>query len=87
MNYTVEISPAAQRQIKKLPAPVQLEILSLLTELQSDPRAPGVKKMVGEENLYRIRAGKYRILYEIYDQVLLIVVAQVGHRRDIYGSR
>lgn len=87
MNYTVKISPAAQRQIKKLPAPVQLEILSFLTELQSDPRPPGVKKMVGEENLYRIRAGKYRILYEIYAQVLLIVVAQVGQRSDIYRTK
>ena len=40
--------------------------------------------MVGEENAYRVRVGKYRILYEIYDRLLLVVVVQVAHRREVY---
>lgn len=87
MTYTVEISPAAQRQIKKLTESIQLQIIEELSKLEIDPRPVGVQKMSGEENLYRIRVGDYRILYEISDRVLLVVVVKVGNRRDVYRRR
>jgi len=84
MTYQVEIAPAAKRQIKKLAQPIQKLIIERLEELATDPRPPGVLKMEGEESFYRVRVGDYRIIYEIQDQALLIVVVKVGHRGDVY---
>ncbi len=84
MTYEVEITPAAKRQIKKLTKSVQGLIVERLEELAENPRPDGVLKMEGEENLYRVRVGDYRIIYEIQDRVLLIVVVKVGHRSNVY---
>jgi mRNA interferase RelE/StbE len=84
VTFQIEIKPAAQRQIKKLPPSIQEKIFQALEELKFEPRPSNAKKMVGEENAYRVRVGKYRIVYEIYERVLLVVVVQVGHRREIY---
>jgi len=87
VTYTVEIKPAAQRQIKKLTLSIQAQIIQELEELELDPRHPGVLKMSGEENTYRVRVSKYRIIYEIYDRILLVSVIKVGHRSKIYRRR
>lgn len=52
--------------------------------LAEQPRGPGVEKLVGLDDTYRVRVGDYRILYEIDDGVLLILVVRIGHRRDVY---
>lgn len=84
MAYQVEITPAAKRQIKKLVKQTQELIIQRLEQLAVNPRPPGVLKMEGEENLYRVRVGDYRIIYELQDRVLLIVVVKVAHRGDVY---
>lgn len=84
MTYSVEIAPAAKRQIKKLSKDIQQLVIERLEQLAEIPRPPGVLKMEGEESLYRIRVGDYRIIYEIQDRMLLIVVVKVGHRSRIY---
>lgn len=84
MPYRVELVPAAQRQIKKLSLDVQQRILMAIEALAANPRPDGVKKMQGEENLYRVRQGDYRIIYQIQDKALLVVVVKVGDRRDVY---
>lgn len=84
MNYEVEIAPAAKRQIKKLPLDVQQKVVAKLEELAFEPRPDGVIKLEGSDNLYRIRLGKYRIIYEIQDDLLIITIVKVKHRRDVY---
>lgn len=84
MTYEVEITPAAKRQIKKLTKSIQQLIVERLEELVENPRPPGVLKMEGEENLYRVRVGDYRIIYQVQDRMLLIVVVKVGHRGNVY---
>ncbi len=84
MTYEVEITPAAKRQIKKLTKSIQQLIVKRLEELVENPRPPGVLKMEGEENLYRVRVGDYRIIYQVQDRMLLIVVVKVGHRGNVY---
>lgn len=86
MSYQVEITPAAKRQIKKLVESVQLAIIERLEQLSTNPRPPGALKMQGTESLYRIRVGDYRIIYEIQDRTLFVVVVKVGHRGDVYRS-
>ena len=84
MAYKVEITPAAQRTIKKLPKNIQRLIIAKIELLANDPRPGGVVKLSATESLYRVRTGDYRIIYEIQDKILLIVITKVGHRRDVY---
>jgi mRNA interferase RelE/StbE len=82
MAYTIEIAPAAERQLKALSKTLQHRIIQHLLDLQTEPRPSGVKKL--DDDTYRIRAGDYRVIYQIADQPLLILVLKIGHRRDIY---
>lgn len=84
MTYQVEIAPAAKRLIKKLTPTLQLAIVKRLEELSLEPRPTGVVKLEGSDSLYRVRLGDYRIIYEIQDTQLLVVVVKVGHRSDVY---
>ncbi len=83
-RYTVRFSPAAGRDFRKLPSSVQAQIQPDIDALATEPRPSGVTKLKGEENLYRIRSGVYRILYSIEDDVLRVLVVKVGHRSDVY---
>ena len=84
MSYTVQLAPAAKRQLGKLERSIQERIVRCLEKLEKDPRPPGVDKMEGDESTYRIRMGEYRIVYEIRDKILVVLVLKVGHRREIY---
>jgi len=85
MPYTIVLQPRAARQIDKLTPDVQRRILSALEKLKSEPRPMGYKKLKGQDELYRVRVMDYRIIYEIEDDRLCVLVVQVGHRSDIYG--
>jgi mRNA interferase RelE/StbE len=82
--YRVEVKPAARRQLSKLPRDVQERLRSRIDALAISPRPLGATKLEGPENLYRIREGDYRIIYQIEDQVLLVLVVKIGHRKDVY---
>ena len=82
--YTIEIAPAAERALKKLQADIQKRIIKALLKLEADPRPADVKKLSGEDDLYRIRVGDYRIVYQIQDNKLVVLVVRVAHRREVY---
>jgi mRNA interferase RelE/StbE len=86
MRYSVELAPAAARQLRKLDRNTQSRILSCLEGLQSDPRPQNSLKLQGSEDLYRVRTGDMRILYQILDQRLLVLVVKIGNRRDVYKN-
>jgi mRNA interferase RelE/StbE len=83
--YEVLLSKAARKQLASLPVFVHNKIIEDISGLSSLPRPPGCKKLKGYKNSYRIRVGDYRIIYEIEDNVLRILVIAIGHRKDIYG--
>ena len=85
MAYQIEFAPRAYRQFKKLERDTQRQLLSRIEDLSSNPRPSGVKKLAAVENLYRIRIGDYRVVYEIRDRALVVVNVKVGHRRDVYS--
>ena len=87
MTYQVQISPAALRQLRKLDPSAKRRIQAAIELLSNEPRPSGAKKLVGGEGEWRVRTGDYRIVYEIHDNVLLVLVLAVGHRRDIYQRR
>jgi mRNA interferase RelE/StbE len=82
--YRIEFKPAARRQFARLPRRVQERIKPEIDALALNPRPVGAVKLEGAYNLYRIRKGDYRILYQIQDQILLVLVVKIGHRRDVY---
>jgi mRNA interferase RelE/StbE len=84
MRYRVELVPSAARALKRLEPRTQLRVVRKIEALADDPRPPGVKPLSAEDRIYRLRAGDLRILYQINDKVLLILVVAIGHRRDVY---
>ena len=85
MSYQVNLRPAAQRFLRKLRDEVLSgRLVTALRDLAENPRPTGCLKMTGPEGFYRVRVGGYRIIYQILDDRLLVLVVDIGHRRDIY---
>lgn len=85
MNYKIIIKKSAQKEIKALPKNVIKRVLVKIKQLEHDPRPSGSKKIVGTEDTWRIRVGDYRIIYNVLDNVLIIEVIAVRHRKDAYS--
>lgn len=82
-EYRIELRPAALRALRKLDPPVRRRIQGAIALLAQDPRPPAARALKGRPGL-RVRVGDYRIIYTIHDDVLLVVVVSLGHRRDVY---
>lgn len=83
MNYEVRLKSSAKKRLDKLPAKDRERILQRVVALGTTPRPPGATKLTGS-NAWRVRQGDYRILYTIEDEILMVEVIRIGHRRDIY---
>ena len=85
MSYRVVVTPAPTKFLTKLrDESLKRRIIKALRVLENDPRPPGCIKLQGHDALYRIRVGDYRIVYQIQDTVLVVLVVEIGHRREIY---
>ncbi len=82
--YKIVITKLAQKQLDKLPDSIADRLIDAIYTLSEDPRPAGCKKLKGR-NGYRIRVGDYRVIYEIFDNDLLISVIAIGDRKDIYN--
>jgi mRNA interferase RelE/StbE len=83
MRYQVILPKSVQKELNRLPDEIANRILARLTELETNPRPADVKKLKGR-GAWRIHVGDYRVIYEIHDHVLQIIVITIGHRREIY---
>jgi len=83
-GFRIEFAPAAIRQLRSLPAKFQVRIRTRVEALGSDPRPAGCSKLTGADDIYRIRIGDYRLLYQVRDDVLLVLVVSVRKRGDVY---
>ncbi|WP_419935048.1 type II toxin-antitoxin system RelE family toxin [Candidatus Palauibacter sp.] len=83
-RYDVEISRTAERQLRKLPRADQERVARRMSALADDPLPKGTRKLTGYDDVFRVRAGRYRILYSVAEATLVIIVLKVGHRRDVY---
>jgi mRNA interferase RelE/StbE len=86
VKYAFRWRERAVRQLRAIPQPAALTILQALTLLGDDPRRTdaNVKKLAGYDDRYRLRVGDYRVIYEVIDGQLVVLVVGVGHRREIY---
>lgn len=82
-SYRIEVRPSALRALRKIDPDARPRIEGAIALLAQDPRPPASRPLRGRPG-YRVRVGDYRILYTIDDDVLLIVVVTLGHRRDVY---
>ena len=82
--YRIEFKSGAAKQFRKLPPDVQRRLAKVLDGLQQEPRPTGVRKLSGEEGIYRVRSGDHRILYQVQDDRLVVLVVRVGDRKDVY---
>jgi mRNA interferase RelE/StbE len=82
--FQVEFTNRAARAFRNLSPDVQRRLDPALLALADNPRPPGCVKLSGEESLWRVRVGDYRIVYQIQDKLLKVLVINVGHRREIY---
>ena len=87
MTYEVRLAPAAVRQLPKLDPPGRRRVQAAIDLLAEDPRPPGARQLVGGAGEWRVRTGDFRIIYDIRDGELLVLVVKVGHRRDVYERR
>jgi mRNA interferase RelE/StbE len=83
VNYAVEILRSAGKQLAAIDRQDQPRIFAAIRALAGNPRPPGCKKLTGR-SAWRIRVGVYRVIYEIHDNRLLVLVVIVGHRREVY---
>ena len=84
MRYEIIIQPTAEKCLDKIPRPVRRRIADAMEKLRANPRPAGVVKLAAHENLWRIRIGDYRVVYEIHDDRLVVLVLRVAHRKDVY---
>jgi mRNA interferase RelE/StbE len=83
-RYRLLIKPSAVKEIEAIPFKRERQrLIECLAKLAENPRPPGCEKLSGQEK-YRVRQGRYRILYYLEDQNLLVYVVKVGHRKDVY---
>ena len=87
MTYEVRLTPAAVRQLRKLDPPGRRRVQAAIDLLAEDPRPPGARQLVGGAGEWRVRTGDFRIVYDIRDGELLVLVVKVGHWRDVYERR
>ncbi len=82
-DYVVVMRPRAAKQLAKIPEPFRARLAAAIRDLSFNPRPTGCKKLAGGE-LYRIRAGDYRAIYAIADEIITVTVTKAAHRREAY---
>ena len=83
-TYSVELLPAAQKDIDNLPAKTKSRVTNKIIPLQQEPRPENCVKLKGSGNIFRLRVGDYRILYRIFDIDKKVTIVKVAHRKDVY---
>jgi mRNA interferase RelE/StbE len=83
-SYKIEWKNSAYKELQKLPRPIITRVVAAVSELSNEPFPHGVKKLVGSEFSYRIRIGDYRVVYEVFENKLIIEIVRVRHRKDVY---
>ncbi len=84
-NYSLIFKKSVLKDLRALSKRDVVRILACIQALAEEPHPPGCEKLSGQER-YRVRQGDYRIIYEIEDDVLTVIVVKVGHRREVYRS-
>lgn len=83
-DYRLEFKPSAAKAFLALPKVVQRRLDARLLALKANPRPQGAVPLTGVRDVWRLRVGDYRVLYEIHEEAVLVLVLRIGHRREVY---
>lgn len=83
-SYKIFLKRSATSELRALPKKTRQRLVACIRQLATQPRPGGVEKLKGFDGMYRIRSGDYRVVYEINDAVVTVMVIKVGHRKDVY---
>jgi mRNA interferase RelE/StbE len=86
MKYAIEFRPSVLKSLKDLPKRDVLRIKKKIEELGDNLPEPNTTKMKGSNDFHKIRSGDYRIIYEIHDDRVVILIVKIGHRKDVYAN-
>ena len=84
MSYSVSLTPAASRRLRKFDPEVRRRLQAAIELLAENPRPPAATRLVGGAGEWRVRTGDDRVIYEIHDGELLVLVLRMAHRREVY---
>ena len=82
--YRVEIARSAEKQLRKIPRQDQKRLGRAMLALADEPFPTGTRKLTGYDDVYRVRVGRYRILYSVSNARLIVLVLKIGHRKEVY---
>lgn len=82
--YRITFKARAQKELRKLPQNISERVEKAIDELANNPRPRNSKKLINRDNSWRLRIGNYRVLYEIYDNEIKVLIVRIRHRRDVY---
>lgn len=85
--YQIKFKASAAKEFRKLPPQLKQRLQISINVLKEDPRSLGSIKLKGTDDLYRIRVGDYRVVYQINDEIKIILITRVKHRRDVYKDQ
>ncbi|MDF1525252.1 MAG: type II toxin-antitoxin system RelE/ParE family toxin [bacterium] len=83
-TYRLEFASTAVRQLGSLPLKIQRRVSTKIEALATEPRPAGCRKLKGPDDIFRVRVGDYRVLYQVGDDVLLVLVVSVRKRKEAY---
>jgi len=83
-SYEIEITRTAEKRLKQIPREDQERVVRAIIALAIEPFPRGSRKLSGYEDVHRIRVGRYRVIYSVSGQKLIIIILKIGHRRDVY---
>jgi mRNA interferase RelE/StbE len=84
MTYKIKIKETALKVLRKAEKKTSARVWTAISKLANEPRPAGSKKMVGPDDLWRIRVGDWRVIYQIRDHELIVLVARIGQRKEVY---
>ena len=82
--YRVQLERTAEKDLSRLSSEIHDRVIAAIQALATNPRAPGCRKLAGSKYDWRIRVGDYRVVYEIADEIRVVLVNRVRHRREVY---
>ena len=83
-SYSLEITASAEKQLTRLPKADKVRVPRKIVELAAVPRPAGCRQLRGQEDVYRIRVGVYRVIYSIEERLIVVLILKIGHRKDVY---
>jgi mRNA interferase RelE/StbE len=86
MLYRLEYKSSVKKELRKLPKTDRIPVIEKIQGLKDEPRPDGSAKLKGSRDLFRVRYGDYRIIYQFKKNVVIIIIIRIGHRREVYRN-